>query len=117
MVEIKELNSDNALKLPLDFNNTDIINPFIIRANLKWVQPFGMLLTSKVIRDFRHSHPELSFNLDFNESTPGHSYACHMGFYKSISDKLEIGKKPVEASGSNAYLPITEIDLLMNYSQ
>lgn len=112
MIEIKELNSDNALKLPLSFNETEITNPFTIRANLKWVQPFGMLLTSKVIRDFRHSHPEISFNLEYNDSTAGHSYACHMGFYKSISDKLEIGKKPGEASGSNTYLPITELDLL-----
>lgn len=112
MIEIKELNSDNALSLPLILNDSNITNPFIIITNLKWVQPFGMLLTSKVIRDFRSSHPEVSFKLDFNDSTSGHSYASHMGFYKSISDKLEIGKKPGEASGSNTYIPITEIDLL-----
>lgn len=112
MIEIKELNSDKALQLPLIFNDIEVTNPFIIKTKLEWVQPFGLLLTSKVIRDFRNLHSEISFNLEFDSSESGHDYACHMGFYKSISEKLEIGKKPGEAKGSSTYLPITELDFI-----
>lgn len=112
MIIIKELNGENALNLPTILKNSEIESPFIIKSDLEWVRPYGMLLTSKTIKDFRNLHPEIDFNLSIKESAKAHSYACHMGFYNSISDKLEIGKKPGEASGSDKYLPITELDLL-----
>lgn len=70
--------------------------------------PFAMLVSGSIIRNFREKHPEIPFRID------GHldkSYAGTMGYFKYISPKIKFGKMPGEAFGSQNYIPITEIDI------
>ncbi len=111
MYNIRELNSDNAMEMPLALDAIELSNPFIIDINLKWVQPFGMLVASKAIKEFRNAHPDIDFQLRYNDNSSAFSYAGHMGFFKSISESLDIGKMPGEALGNSRYIPITKINL------
>ncbi len=108
---LKELNSDNALELPKKLVKLDTSSVVTIKAELKWVQPFGLLVTSKAIRDYRNKNNDTEFLLEYNPKLNAHTYAAHMGFYKAISPTLDIGKLPGQATGSNSYMPITELNL------
>ncbi len=74
--------------------------------NMSTVEPFGMLLLGSKIRKFVGlkegcSHEDCNFE--------GNKYAAHMGFFKSVYQ--DFGKEPGEASGSNRYIPITNINI------
>lgn len=109
--EIPELNTLNSLDLANQLNELTVNESFSFSANMKWVRPFGMLFTSLVIKQFRNKYIDIPFELEWNNTGNGINYAGHMGFFKSISEKLIIGKMPGEAIGNNNYIPIIELDL------
>ena len=69
-------------------------------------KPLPMLIMGATIRNYRMQYPKISFKIDGHK---GKSYAGTMGFFKYISESLEIGKMPGEANGSTNYIPITPI--------
>lgn len=71
--------------------------------------PLPMLMTGSIIRDYRLKYPEIPFKVTWSDDI-GKGYAGTMGFFKYISDKIEIGKMPGEAHGSSNYIPITPIE-------
>lgn len=73
--------------------------------------PFGMLLVGASLRQFIHRNPQSERFISFNKDDSACRYAGHMGFFKSISEKIDYGKSPGEAVGSATYFPITCIDL------
>lgn len=99
-----------ALDFARQINNVNIEEKVDITTNLKWVEPFGALLTGIAIRQLRNKYQETPFCLHNNPTDSG-SYAAHIGFFKSISDKIEIGNEPGEAKGNENYIPITALDL------
>lgn len=109
--EIPSLETLNALEFAKDLNGLIVEDVFIFSANMKWVRPFGMLLAACSIRQFRKKYLDIPFHLECNTAKDSISYASHMGFFKAISDKIDIGKEPGEATGNDNYIPITEIDL------
>ena len=73
--------------------------------------PFGMLLTSAALRQFKRRNPSVSTHIKLDKSASSCQYAGHMGFFKAISKGIDYGKLPGEAAGSSSYVPITKIDL------
>ena len=108
--EISKLTAPAALTFAHQLNSIDIREKVEFSANLKWVEPFGALLTSVAIRQLRNKYKDIPFNF-LNYDTEAGDYAAHIGFFKSISDKIEIGNEPGEAKGSENYIPITALDL------
>lgn len=68
--------------------------------------PLPMLIMGASMRNYRSQFPDIEFSIDgvFDKS-----YAGTMGFFKYVSESLDIGKMPGEAHGSNNYIPITPI--------
>ena len=96
--ELYEVASDNEYKYEFDISGV---------SNF---EPFGMLLSSVAIRQFRNRECNQSseFHLTHNDNK-NFRYACHMGYFQSFGCK--IGRKPGEACGSETYIPITPINV------
>lgn len=109
--DIPALQTKEALKFAKDLDELIVEDSFTFNANMKWVRPFGMLLAVCSIKQFRRKYSDIPFNIEWNTMRDSISYASHMGFFKSISDKIDIGKYPGEATGNDNYIPITELDL------
>lgn len=71
-----------------------------------------MLLAAMAIKDLRRKYPDIPFGLQCDTTRNGISYAAHMGFFKAISESINIGNAPGEALGNENYLPITELDII-----
>lgn len=115
---ISDLNTAHALSLANEINKIDFksVEEMTLIANMGWVRPFGMLLTSIALKQLRNKHPDIPFRMQCNTNRIGISYAAHMGFFKSISETLPIGNVPGGASGNDNYLPITKLDLIQLHS-
>ena len=115
---IPDLNTISALSLASEINKIDFdtVDEMTLIANMGWVRPFGMLLTSIALKQLRNKHLDVPFRLQCDQSRTGISYAAHMGFFKSISETLPIGNVPGGASGNDNYLPITKLDLIKLHS-
>ena len=115
---IPDLNTISALSLASEINKIDFstVDEMTLIANMGWVRPFGMLLTSIALKQLRNKHLDVPFRLQCDQSRTGISYAAHMGFFKSISETLPIGNVPGAASGNDNYLPITKLDLIKLHS-
>jgi len=109
--DIPALETKKALKFAKELDELTIDGPFTFNANMNWVRPFGMLIAACSIKQFRNKYIEIPFNVECKTTGDSISYASHMGFFKSISEKLNIGKEPGEATGNDNYIPITELDL------
>lgn len=110
--EISYLTAPAALHFAHQLNSTDIRGREKVEfsASLKWVEPFGALLTSVAIKQLRNKYKDFPFNFQ-NHPDRASDYAAHIGFFKSISDRIEIGNDPGEAKGNENYIPITALDL------
>jgi len=109
--EISKLETLNALDFAKELGELKVDEPFTFYANMKWVRPFGMLLAASAIKQFRNKYADIPFNVKLSSAGNSIDYAGHMGFFKSISEKIDVGKMPGEASGNDNYIPITELDL------
>lgn len=109
--EIPKLETLESLNFSKKLSELEVDNPFTFCDNMKWVRPFGMLFAAIAIKQFRNKYENIPFNIECNTIMDGISYAGHMGFFKSISEKLNIGKMPGEAFGNDNYIPISELDL------
>lgn len=108
---IPELNTTSALKMAKELSSLEVDEPFMFNtASMTWVRPFGMLIAVSSIKQLRNRFSSIPFHM-LCDTTNGVNYAGHMGFFKAVSDKINIGKAPGQAQGNNNYIPITEIDL------
>lgn len=111
-ITIPDLRSVNTIELIKKMNeicirgNTDIEFDF----QSEWVDPLGMILCCSSIKSLREKHKDISMTmLDPTEANAA-DYAGHMGFFKYVSDLINIGNRPGEAPGGYNYVPITIID-------
>ncbi len=112
MFEIPSLKIKDSLKFAKELNEITLVDgDFEFYNRMKWVEPFGMLLSACSIKQFRQKHPDTAFRLLGPRDEECTSYASHMGFFKAISESIDLGNKPGEAIGNNNYLPITEMNL------
>jgi len=70
--------------------------------------PLPMLIMGAMMRRYRSRHPDVDFYMSGTDTT-GKGYAGTMGFFKYVSESLDIGKAPGEANGNSNYIPITPI--------
>ncbi|MCD7740811.1 MAG: ATP-binding protein [Ruminococcus sp.] len=107
------MGTDRALRMAAALNEYNLSDgdDVNIKASMKWVRPFGMLVSANALRNFRKRFPNNSFCLTYKPSSNGVSYAGHMGFFKSFSDSIAVGNAPGEAPGSENYIPITKFNL------
>jgi len=75
-------------------------------SEIKFAEPFGMLLFATLLRQFRLSNSEARF---VAEGYKKKGYAAHMGFFKAFG--LKFGKAPGEAPGNTQHVPITFLAL------
>lgn len=83
---------------------------FIIEFDMKFVKPFPLCYIAHGIKEFiamiRKRKPDITFLVRYRPDQNGFSYASNMGFFKFISEFLDLGKLPGELLGSQNYLPI-----------
>lgn len=111
---IPRLDTQSSLQFAYNLGQLNLDEPAIFEAKMNWVQPFGMLLVSSAIKQFRHRFLDIPFHFRCSfedDAIDVISYASHMGFFKSISEAIDIGKSPGEAPGNSNYIPITDINL------
>lgn len=70
--------------------------------------PLNMLIIGTSIRNYKNKFPGKKY---YVKGTRDKSYAGTMGFFKYISETLNVGKMPGEARGSDNYIPITPIKI------
>jgi hypothetical protein len=75
-------------------------------GELRFVQPFGMLLFAAQLRRFVAAHPTATIEYRHYEA---HGYPAHMGFFQACG--IEFGKQMGEAPGSAHYIPITRLGI------
>jgi hypothetical protein len=103
---LKRLDTKNTLKYMDTINHAQKEKRFLeIKDHVCWVEPFGMLIFSSVLR--RLERKDL-VDLEIKDSERK-NYAAHIGFFKA--SEIDIGKEPGEAPGSDSYMPIEKIDL------
>jgi hypothetical protein len=74
-------------------------------GRLRFFSPFSMLLVSANLRRFRQERPHATCNAINFEN---HSYAAHMGCFKSFG--LDFGNAPGEALGSETHIPLQDLN-------
>lgn len=107
LLPIKRLDLESALKAAQELwkvpQTADLTVDF---GPLRWIEPFGMLYFARQLRSFADQHKQARCRAINHE---GHGYAAHMGFFQSFG--LDFGKNAGVALGSNAYVPITELNI------
>lgn len=107
---IPNMNLSETLKFSENLNeiipDDEMIFDF---SEMHQFDPLPMLMMGSIIRDYRLKYPDIPFRVTWSDDI-GKGYAGTMGFFKYISEKLEIGKMPGEAHGSLNYIPITPIE-------
>lgn len=73
-------------------------------SRLTWMEPFGMLYFARQLRTFADARKPARCQAIGHKK---HTYAAHMGFFQSFG--LDFGNDAGEASGTTAYIPITEL--------
>ncbi len=114
-ITIPDLETSRALSFAKTINEIKIKKllpdeKIVFAAKMNWVRPFGMLFTICSIKQFRRKFHDLNCCMYFDQTKKGVSYAAQMGFFKSISEMLPLGKEPGEATGNENYVPVTELD-------
>lgn len=81
-------------------------------SRMSTFEPFAMLMMGAIMRNFKDKYPFTKFTVrGIQEDGKGKHYAGTMGFYKYLSESLNVGKAPGEAIGSGNYIPITSISV------
>lgn len=111
---IGNLTFRNALKnaVIMDIDNDQLFD----FSSTKLYDPFAMLFMASTIKENLNKKHNVKGVLRYKPSVSSISYAGHMGFFKSISENIAIGKMPGEARGSNSYLPVTKIDIKNDFN-
>lgn len=107
------MDTDNVLHMAAKLNELVLSDAEDVNfsANMKWVRPFGMLVSANAMRSLRSRYPNNKFSITYDRGNSSVSYAGHMGFFKSISESISVGNAPGEAPGNENYIPITKLDL------
>lgn len=107
---LPDLETRESLKFASELGCLNINEPVTVVANMNWVRPFGMLFTAMALKQFRKRYSDIPFQLELSTGK-GIDYAGHMGFFKTISPQILVGKLPGEASGNSNYIPMSELDI------
>ena len=106
---IPNMNLNDVLKFSEEINSIIPDEEMILDfSKMHKFDPLPMLMIGSIIREYRFKHSNIPFKVTWSDKI-GKDYAGTMGFFKYISEKLEIGKMPGEANGSSNYIPITPI--------
>lgn len=119
---IPALETLSSLEMAKELNEIPTHESVVLDArNMTFVKPFGMLYAASTIKRFRNQCPDSTFDfthcVDDSRVFECISYAGHMGFFKSIDERVSIGKMPGEALGNNNYIPITKIDFIQMHEK
>ena len=92
--KIKKMNLKEIFKLSkeMDLNipNDETVVTFDF-SDVRKFDPLPMLLTGSIIRRYISNHPNTDFDITWSDNV-GKSYAGTMGFYKYISENIEINR-------------------------
>lgn len=97
-----------ALKFCEELEKVDysLVDKLVYKAkNFGTVEPFGMLLVGAKLREIKRKYIDIKHQYYLLDNP--HSYAGHMGFFRSIG--MKYGKEPGEAPGSKTYVPVSRI--------
>ena len=109
-IRLPDLETRESLEFASELGCLRVNEPVTVVANMNWVRPFGMLLTAMALKQFRKKNSDIPFQLELG-SSKGIDYAGHMGFFKTISPQILVGKLPGEANGNRNYIPMSELDI------
>jgi len=111
IIRVPDLETRKMCKFIKELSESDFTsdNHVTFDYRSKWVTPLGSLLSVSSIKKINEVVESVAYNIE-NFSDQAFSYACHIGYFKSISEEIDLGKAPGEANGSRTYVPITEID-------
>ena len=109
-IRLPDFETDSVLAEAGFLHNIAVNEPVTLEINPHWARPFGMLYMALVLRQWRSFHASVPFNVMVGDSNAV-SYAGHMGFFRTISEKITIGKAPGEAIGNDNYVPISRLNI------
>ena len=111
MIKIPEsLTPESVIEFSKEIYKTPLDNDYLLDfSRLGHIEPFGMLMLSAVIRQFKNSRKLKQGNdIKFRAANfEGKSYASWMGLFKSFG--LDHGNDVGQVSGNANYIPITRI--------
>lgn len=115
---IPDLDTVGTLSFAEKIHRVDFetIDEMTLIADMGWVRPFGMLVAAIALKQLREKHAQTPFRMKTGKNRSGVSYAEHMGFFQTISEKIKMGNIPRGAAGNDYYLPITKIDLIQMHT-
>ena len=106
----RHLNVDAALKLLASVRDDQDSSVSIDFGNLQYAESSAALLLATELKTIRKRRPNDFFDApNSGLEIEAHGYLKHIGFFRHLG--LSIGKAPGQASGSDAYLPITIVDI------
>lgn len=109
-IELPDFETDKALTHARAFHDLTVDEDVYISMSPKWARPFGMLFIAIALRQWRSIYPSIQFYASIGGGQAV-DYVGHMGFFKTISEKIHVGKTPGEAFGNENYVPITRINI------
>lgn len=113
-----DITKENMLELAVSLYNTKYEDKLCFDfSEITWVEPFGMLYAGMIIKDYCKKNINKRYRIKYIENSDAMTYAAHMEFFKFISNYLDIGNEPGEASGNNNYMPITKINFEEEYKE
>lgn len=113
-----DMTKEKMIELAIELNN--IINPDKMCfdfSQVNWVEPFGMLYAGMIIKKYFKKNPYGIYSIKCDENLNATTYAEHMGFFKFISENINLGKSPGEANGNCNYMPITKINFQEEFQE
>lgn len=113
IIEIPTLREKSTLDFikSLYHTNPSNENEVVFCFDADFVTPLGMLLCCSAVKEFSIKNEEIPMRMELS-ACRGSGYAGHMGFFKTISNSIAIGKCPGQANGNKNYVPITVLDFV-----
>lgn len=113
-----DITKEKMIALAIDLNNISYADKICFDfSQVNWVEPFGMLYAGMLIKNYYRKNPNNKYTVKYIENSNVRTYAGHMGFFKFISENLNLGKSPGEAAGNNNYMPISRINFQEEYQK
>lgn len=104
---IDAINKINEL---FDIELSKLDDTFVFVFDMNFVKPFPLCYIAHGIKEFlaiaRRRRPDITFQVRYTSGQSGFSYASNMGFFKFISEFIDLGRRPGALPGNQNYLPI-----------
>ena len=111
VLEIPSLKTSETIRFISELNELTLSSEDELHLYMRstWVEPLGMLLCSSAIKQYAQKNRDKRIYLSRIDDD-AIKYAAYMGFFKAISNSIEIGNAPGVIKSTSNYVPISPIN-------